>query len=495
MTAPAGRAVVLRADARRLPLRDASVDLVVTSPPYFSLRSYGAGPGEIGSEAHWRDWLDALVACTAEMARVLKPTGSIWVNLADKYAEGWGGSDPKSPGRQNGHGGPPGARAKSLMLLPERYAIACVDQLGLICRRDQIWWKANPLPESVDDRTRSGHEYVYHLTRQGDYYAALDELREPHTWGREIDPEWAETRKAWGNGSQGRPQKNDSFASLNPLGKLPGSVWRIASEPLRLPPWRGVLGGRTVQWFPTYEAAATWARIIGTRRGRPSIRPEVSHYAAFPPSLPERIVRGWSPPGVCLACGQGRFPVVERTYDAQGRTTNGPQSIERRFESPGREVRMVAEATVLGYACACCPYTDHPGSGGGSGEHYSDRDGEGINGSGYPRTGYSTELHARPRTGPWREWHLDAWTPPPTRPAVVLDPFSGTGTTIGVSRSLGRIGIGVDLSWDYCRLARCRVFHVPAWKASGAALTAAPRPKPAKPAPAGQTSLLFGASP
>jgi hypothetical protein len=67
-------------------------------------------------------------------------------------------------------------------------------------------------------------------------------------------------------------------------------------------------------------------------------------------------------------------------------------------------------------------------------------------------------LDARPRVGPWREWYLDGWTAPPTRTAVVLDPFCGTGTTVMVARALGRIGVGVDLSEPYCRLARWRVF-------------------------------------
>jgi hypothetical protein len=65
---------------------------------------------------------------------------------------------------------------------------------------------------------------------------------------------------------------------------------------------------------------------------------------------------------------------------------------------------------------------------------------------------------ARAALGPAREWHLDRWRPPPTRPAVVLDPFCGTGTTVLVARALGRIGIGVDLRLDYRRAARWRSF-------------------------------------
>lgn len=91
---------VLRADARRLPLTDSTVDLVVTSPPYFALRSYQDGgehyEGQVGSEATPSEFVDALLTVTAECVRVLKPSGSIWVNLGDKYA----GS--ASGGTQNG---------------------------------------------------------------------------------------------------------------------------------------------------------------------------------------------------------------------------------------------------------------------------------------------------------------------------------------------------------------------------------------------------------
>ncbi|MBK7015144.1 MAG: hypothetical protein IPH39_06085, partial [Sulfuritalea sp.] len=80
---------------------DSTVDLVVTSPPYFGLRSYQDGGehygGQIGSEATPAEFVDALIAATREMVRVLKPSGSIWVNLGDKYAGG-GGTWAKAEG-------------------------------------------------------------------------------------------------------------------------------------------------------------------------------------------------------------------------------------------------------------------------------------------------------------------------------------------------------------------------------------------------------------
>ena len=83
--------IIVRGDARRLPLPDATVDLIITSPPYFGLRSYTDNDGEhydgqIGSESTPAEYIAALIACTREWVRVLKPSGSLWVNLGDKYA-------------------------------------------------------------------------------------------------------------------------------------------------------------------------------------------------------------------------------------------------------------------------------------------------------------------------------------------------------------------------------------------------------------------------
>ena len=97
-----------QADALRLPLADDSVDLVVTSPPYFALRSYQDGDehyeGQIGSEATPREFLEALWAATTEMVRVVKPSGSVFVNLGDKYA-GSGGHNNAGVGGQHPAGG------------------------------------------------------------------------------------------------------------------------------------------------------------------------------------------------------------------------------------------------------------------------------------------------------------------------------------------------------------------------------------------------------
>ena len=217
-------ASLIRADATSIPLADESVDLICTSPPYFALRSYQDDgehyDGQIGSEPTPAAFLDALWAVTAECKRVLKPSGSIWINLGDKYA-GSGGHNNAGISRASqfplpldANGNPEGERrrrtqrevdmgdmrsaaarrnapdrynqdtgglpAKCLMGLPWRYAIGCTDQLGLILRAEIIWSKPNGLPESVNDRVRRSHEQWFHMVKSPRYYAAVDEVREPH---------------------------------------------------------------------------------------------------------------------------------------------------------------------------------------------------------------------------------------------------------------------------------------------------------------------------
>jgi DNA modification methylase len=467
-----GQALIVQGNGLRLPLRDGSVDLIVTSPPYAFLRSYDTGyPDlEVGNEDTPQQYLEALWAATAEMVRVLKGTGSIFVDLGDKY-EGGGGPSGHVGLEGIGQGHRVGYRnsrsgavpVKSLLLLPERYRVGCVDRLGLIARAVICWDKPNGLPESVTDRVRRSHEDWVHLTKQPRYYAATDEVRESYQAPNA-------TRSAGqflSNGLSpipgGQPHLRDAVESMNPLGKLPGSVWTIPSEPLRLPDHLGV-----------------------------------QHYAAFPSEWPRRLILGWSPPGICLDCGQGRFPVVEREYEQhRGQSVTGykkditePLGRQNGTSMAGKQ-QLRTEARILGYACACTPHTNHPGSGEPSGP--DKRYGDHLADNGYPNTGAGWGgkggLGDRPKVGPWREYHLDRWTPPPTRPSVVLDPFGGVGTTPMVARALGRIGIGVDLSHGYCRAARWRCFESGDWQ-DVIARTTGRRVKPLPKQHPGQVKLL-----
>jgi DNA modification methylase len=372
--------------------------------PYFALRSYtDAGEhyaGQIGSEATPAEFVDALLAATREMVRVLKPSGSIWVNLGDKYnsaasnqgmggstAEGFNGGSMAGKSRPGRGAILAAIRPKSLIGIPWRYALRCIDDLGLILRAEVIWSKPNGLPESVTDRVRRSHETWFHFVTQPRYYSAVDEIREEHKPGQ--------SPAALSFAREGRPTSpGQAFAphrvgrddqGLNALGKLPGSVWSIPTQPLQAPAHLGV-----------------------------------DHFAAFPMEWPRRIVRGWSPPGICVECGEGWRPSItpaalsdagqrllarrnaNDNYSA-GARGGWDESIRRHQGLSGSErAQLMNPAAITGYACACPEPTA------------------------------------------------------PTRPAVVLDPFGGTGTTALVAHALGRHGISVDMSGDYCRLARWR---------------------------------------
>lgn len=157
-------------DARNVPLLDHSINLVVTSPPYFGLRTYGE-LGEIGSETTPDEYVKALIEVLREMRRVLVNDGSVFLVIGDKYAR-TGGVDKKIRGEGadpggRAHGRPvqrgvPGVKDGSLVGLPFRVALAAVED-GWVWRQEIVWAKPNPIPESVRNRCQRAHETILHL--------------------------------------------------------------------------------------------------------------------------------------------------------------------------------------------------------------------------------------------------------------------------------------------------------------------------------------------
>ena len=192
-----------------------------------------------------------MVPVFAEAARVLKPTGVLWLNLGDSFS------------RHHRYGAAP----KSLLLAPERLLLALA-QDGWIVRNKVIWSKTNPLPSSVSDRLSLTYEVVYFLVRSPRYYFDLDAIREPHRSSAakparpplNLTPDWAGPlastlgglRRARAAGTPGHP-----------LGKNPGDVWQIAT--------RGYKG---------------------------------AHFATFPETLVRRPLLATCPAAICTACGQ-----------------------------------------------------------------------------------------------------------------------------------------------------------------------------------------------
>ena len=245
------RGVVIEGDALEAlrGLAPESVDCVITSPPYFRARNYGAGLQELGTESHVDEWTERLRAVSAEIARVLVPTGSYWLNVGDLYS------------RSSRLGAP----RKSLLLGPERLVRGLLAD-GWIVRNRVAWIKNAPLPSPVLDRLTNHWEYVFHLVRQSDYFYDLDAIREPLR-SRPKTPT-SRVRRDPGLGLLAAPRDGLARMALegrsgHVLGKNPGDAWVL----------------------PT-------GRRIG------------GHIATFPEALVRRPILATAPRQVCRSCGR-----------------------------------------------------------------------------------------------------------------------------------------------------------------------------------------------
>jgi len=259
------RNTILAGDAREaLPtLLAESVDAVVTSPPYFQLRDYDLGPGQLGQEATVEGWVEGLHAIMRDIYRLLKPTGSLWLNLGDTYS------------RHRRLGAP----AKSLLLAPERLALALIED-GFILRNRVIWQKLNPLPESVGDRLSSTYESIYFFTKQRRYFFDLDAIRAPHrSTTREYRPRPTEAGRSYMEGNRGLGGLKAAGKVGHPNGKNPGDVWSMATAL--------------------------------DREG---------HFATFPTGLVEPAIRATCPERICVQCDRPwRRPTrVLTVHDSDG---------------------------------------------------------------------------------------------------------------------------------------------------------------------------------
>lgn len=250
-------------------LQPESIDCIITSPPYFRLRNYDHDR-QLGTETHINDWVAELSGIFNQLKDVLKPTGSLWLNLGDSYS------------RRSDSGAP----AKGMLLGPERLLMALSTD-GWIVRNKVTWAKANPMPNSVKDRLSSTHEYVYFLTKSPDYFFDLDAIRTPaeakgraaprgrgqgtnvgkapacdvvYPPAKAAAPSWAGPRA--GNNAGLARMRKDGVAT-HPLGKNPGDVWRLPTA--------------------SYHGA---------------------HFATFPKSLVERPLLATCPELACERCGK-----------------------------------------------------------------------------------------------------------------------------------------------------------------------------------------------
>lgn len=191
-------------------LPDGSVDCIVTSPPYYKKRNYGA-PGQYGQEPTLQEYVATMTAVFREARRVLADDGTLWLNLGDSYSAG--GQGGNRGGRLMGGAhrdlvpartSTPGFAPKNLLMVPARVAMALQDD-GWTLRNEIVWHKVNGVPEPVRDRLAGKHEKLYLLTPNRRYGFDLDAIREPYV----------------------RPDDSRLTPQQVARGRNPGDVWSI----------------------------------------------------------------------------------------------------------------------------------------------------------------------------------------------------------------------------------------------------------------------------
>lgn len=266
-----------------------SVQSVVTSPPYYGLRDYGGHADQIGQEPTPAAYVAALSEVFGAIERVLRPDGTVWLNLGDTYSARADAVPKRHTGRGHraGVNGPrvntvATARRKSLLMMPARVAIALTDA-GWIVRNRIVWHKPNAMPESVTDRLATRYEDLFLLTRSESYYFDLDAIKVA-AGGRAAGSKH-ERECPVAIGTEADARRNGEYPASTLSDKVfternPGDVWTIATRP----------------------------------------SPE-AHFAMFPPEIPTRCILASTSPG----------DVVLDPFSGAGTTGTAARALGRRY--------------------------------------------------------------------------------------------------------------------------------------------------------------------
>jgi len=250
-------------------LPDGSVNCCVTSPPYYALRDYGMD-GQIGRESSPKEYVSRLTEVFAEVRRVLRPDGTLWLNLGDTYA-----------GR-----GEEEIKPKDLIGIPWMAAFALRDD-GWYLRNDIIWMKENPMPESVKDRCTRCHEHIFLFSKSKQYFFDYKAISEPVT-------------------ESTKERLKRGIAGSNKYGApIPGQP---KVQTINLPRGHGTISDGDIN--PLRSKRDVW--IVNT------VPFKGGHYAAYPPKLVESCILAGCPVGGVVLdpfMGSGTTGMVAKQHD------------------------------------------------------------------------------------------------------------------------------------------------------------------------------------
>ena len=221
-------------------LTNSSVQMCVTSPPYYGLRDYGGEKNQIGQEQTPEDFIDELVKVFSIVRDKLKDDGTLWLNIGDSYYNyrpSKGKSYPKQTVSKTKQDLPDysskrnnklsNLKEKDLIGIPWMLAFALRAD-GWYLRQDIIWHKPNPMPESVKDRCTKSHEYIFLLSKNKKYYYDNEAIKEP-------------VKQDWGTRNRANGKYHNSGSGLQPHSGLTKSyttknkrsVWSITNKPYK----------------------------------------------------------------------------------------------------------------------------------------------------------------------------------------------------------------------------------------------------------------------
>lgn len=233
----------VKADAFHIPLKARSVQAVITSSPYWSLRKYNIEDikinnwkGQYGWEPTVEMYVEHTMLWIREVWRVLKSDGVFFLNMGDTYGGSWQNHSGPYRGKERpAEEKPPCrlAKSKCKLLIPHRVAIALIDW-GWTCRNDIIWHKPTAIPESVQDRFSRRFEYVFMFVKNPKYYFNLDAVKEKYKRSsierakRESKSERCYDPTHFNSNRRNKYKEKLLSGELN--GKNPGDIWTIRSQ-------------------------------------------------------------------------------------------------------------------------------------------------------------------------------------------------------------------------------------------------------------------------
>jgi len=263
-------------------LPDNSIDSCITSPPYWALRDYGV-PGQLGQEKDFNEYINKLIDIFNEVYRVLKPTGTLFVNLGDTYA-GSGNSSGDNTNRgmnskaHNNSKPIPKTKYKnkSLLMIPERFAIRMLDN-GWILRNQIIWHKPNQMPQSAGDRFTVDFEKIFFFVKQSKGYFFNQQLVEATGYDGRKDIYLKKSNKydASYNAGVKKPKPRWRFKNLQDKGQKSNTMHKNRAN------------GIPDKLYPVRNMRAVWS--INTKPFG------AAHFAVYPEKLVERMIKSGSP--------------------------------------------------------------------------------------------------------------------------------------------------------------------------------------------------------